>query len=243
MSNIVAWHKRQIPKNGIVLVEQPAIVDVCDFRGKNRIGSFSYTNVGCIIYSASIGRYTSIGHKVLIGPSEHPVDRLTTHGFAFNDIGTFKHDEQFMSMVVEDEFAFNAQRTTIGNDVWIGANSFIRRGVTIGDGAIVAAGAVVLEDVPPYAICVGVPARVIKYRFPEKTVERLLALKWWEYILKSEDLSGIDYKQIDKSIEIIGEAIASDKIQKIDNPLCLFRNGIVIGLNDDIQSQYSELYE
>lgn len=243
MGNVVAWPKRQIPKNGVVLVEQPAIVDVCDFRGTNRIGSFSYTNVGCIIYSASIGRYTSIGHRVLIGPLEHPVDRLSTHGFVFGDSGTFGLSDAYNSLIVEDDFGFNNQRTVIGNDVWIGANSFIRRGVKVGDGAIIAAGAVVLEDVPDYAICGGVPAKVIKYRFEEKTIDKLKSLKWWDYLLVSSRLNGIDYKNVNSSIDIITEAVASKRIQKLVSEVALFKSGVEIPLDAVNQGRYKELFK
>lgn len=68
----------------------------------------------------------------------------------------------------------------IGSDVWIGARAAILEGVTIGDGAVVAAGAVATKDVPPYAIVGGVPAKIIKYRFDEETIKKLLELKWWD---------------------------------------------------------------
>src|SRR5690606_3523018 len=70
---------------------------------------------------------------------------------------------------------------TLGNDVWLGAQVFVRDGVVIGDGAIVAAGAVVTADVPPYAIVGGVPAKVLRYRFPEDIIRRLLAVQWWHW--------------------------------------------------------------
>jgi acetyltransferase-like isoleucine patch superfamily enzyme len=71
------------------------------------------------------------------------------------------------------------KHTTIGNDVYIGANVFILDGVVIGDGAVVGAGAVVTRDVPPYAVAVGVPARVVKYRFDPETIQKLLQRQWW----------------------------------------------------------------
>ena len=73
---------------------------------------------------------------------------------------------------------------TIGNDVWIGGHSTVLPGVTIGDGAIIGAGAVVSKDIPPYAIAVGCPIRIIKYRFDEETIQQFLDLKWWD---KGED--------------------------------------------------------
>jgi virginiamycin A acetyltransferase len=71
--------------------------------------------------------------------------------------------------------------TTVGNDVWIGNGATIMPGVTIGDGAIIATGAVVTKDVPPYAIVGGNPATLLRYRFDEATIARLLALRWWEW--------------------------------------------------------------
>ena len=76
----------------------------------------------------------------------------------------------------------------IGNDVWIGANAMILGGITIGDGAIIGAGAVVTKDIPPYAIVGGIPARIIRYRFPNDVINALLSSQWWnlsENILKS----------------------------------------------------------
>ena len=70
---------------------------------------------------------------------------------------------------------------TLGNDVWIGYEAVILAGVTIGDGAIIGARAVVTRDVPPYAIVGGVPARLIRRRFDEATIESLLALQWWDW--------------------------------------------------------------
>jgi len=67
----------------------------------------------------------------------------------------------------------------LGNDVWIGANTLIMGGIKVGDGAIIGAGAVVTKDIPAYAIAVGCPAKVIRYRFDEPTIGRLLALQWW----------------------------------------------------------------
>ncbi|MBQ6267051.1 MAG: CatB-related O-acetyltransferase [Clostridia bacterium] len=75
--------------------------------------------------------------------------------------------------------------TVIGNDVWMGSKANVVRGVTVGDGAVIGASALVLEDIPPYAIAVGCPARVIKYRFDAETVERLLHLRWWDWEIET----------------------------------------------------------
>ena len=80
-----------------------------------------------------------------------------------------------------DRDTFSKGPVRVGNDVWIGANATILSGVTIGDGAVVAAGSVVTKSVPPYAIVGGAPAKIIKYRFPIETIERLLRLGWWNW--------------------------------------------------------------
>ncbi len=67
----------------------------------------------------------------------------------------------------------------MGNDVWVGSHVLMKGGITIGDGAVIAAGAVVVRDVPPYAIVGGVPAKIIKYRFSQDIIEKLMELKWW----------------------------------------------------------------
>ena len=95
------------------------------------------------------------------------------------------------------------QLTQVGNDVWSGHNVNVMAGVNVGDGVIIAAGAVVTKDVPPYAIVAGVPAQIIRYRFSEKNIERLLALKWWE--MELSELSGLSFKDIEKCLDALEE--------------------------------------
>jgi acetyltransferase-like isoleucine patch superfamily enzyme len=113
------------------------------------IGAFTY-GTHCRIDNARIGHFVSIGHGALIGPDNHPLDRLSTHPLFFD--------------VYED--CHLLPPAVIGHDVWIGANSVIMHGVTVGHGAVIASGAIVTKDVEPYAIVGGVPARVLKYREP-----------------------------------------------------------------------------
>ena len=87
------------------------------------------------------------------------------------------------------------KQTTIGNDVFIGANVTIIDGVTIGDGAIIGAGAVVVKDIPPYAVAGGIPAKVIKYRFDQDIIEKLLKLQWWNW--SDEELQKVADKEFD----------------------------------------------
>ena len=125
-----------------------------------------------VAIQCSIGKYCSISWNVSIGGANHNYSLLTTHSMLY--------DEQF-GMVESPLYNRFSNKCTIGNDVWIGAGAQILRGVTVGDGAVIAAGAVVTKDVPPYAIVCGVPAAIIKYRFDEKTIKQLLEIKWWDF--------------------------------------------------------------
>ena len=98
----------------------------------------------------------------------------------------------------------NERPVKIGNDVWIGRGAFIKGGVTIGDGAVIAAHAVVTKDVPPYAIVCGVPAKIIKYRFDCETIKELLDLKWWNYDLA--DFGELNWEDVKSSISKIRTA-------------------------------------
>jgi acetyltransferase-like isoleucine patch superfamily enzyme len=130
-----------------------------------QIGDFSYLNEGSRIEAGRIGNYCSIGPYVLIGLPEHRLDGLST--------------SPVLAESLEEDGGLPPP--TIGSDVWVGARAIVLRGVIIGDGAVVAAGAVVSRDVAPYGIVAGVPAREIRQRFATEVVEELLRLKWWEW--------------------------------------------------------------
>lgn len=121
-----------------------------------------------------IGKYCSIAREVLMILGNHRVDTVTT--YPFKALCGFWPE----SVDSTDDHSTKGD-IVIGNDVWIGARANIMSGVTIGTGAVIATAAVVTKDVPPYAIVGGNPARIIKYRFSEKIIERLLAVAWWDW--------------------------------------------------------------
>lgn len=137
------------------------------------IGVHTYIS-GSIINDATIGSFCSIARDCLIGGlAEHPTSMISTSPALYSsDILTGK------SFVTQTSYS-SKSRVIIGNDVWIGARCIILEGVTIGSGAVIAAGAVVTKNVPPYAIVGGVPARLIRYRFSENEIEKLLNFNWW----------------------------------------------------------------
>lgn len=154
----------------------------CSRLTKSEIGMYSYIGMHSEITQAKIGNFTSIGPYVKNIRGEHPTSTFVSTSPVFfsqlKQVGTtFTKEQKFKEFRFADE---NGQYSNfIGNDVWIGANVILLEGVNIGNGAIVAAGAVVTKDVPPYAIIGGVPAKVIRYRFSEDDILFLLDLQWW----------------------------------------------------------------
>jgi acetyltransferase-like isoleucine patch superfamily enzyme len=145
----------------------------CKLR-KTSVGKYSRINPFCQMTNCSIGNFTAIGQATLAGLGRHPTNYLSTHSIFYNKN---KMTDKWVQPI---DYKQNLP-ITIGNDVWIGRKAIIMDGVTIGDGAIVAAAALVTKDVPPYAIVGGVPAKVIKYRFSDEIIERLLQIKWWDW--------------------------------------------------------------
>lgn len=186
-------------------VEEPVAAKGCEIKSHCRIGAFSYLGSRSAITETQIGRYCSIATGVTIGPTDHPTDRFTTHLIAFGNDGPFKGCESFKRIRLGSPLDPTMKTTQIGNDVWIGANAIILRGVKVGDGAIVAAGSVVTKDVAPYSIVGGVPARLIRYRFDDSTVSRLMMLQWWRYSL-AEFLSQREHNDIEAFLNVMENA-------------------------------------
>lgn len=144
------------------------------------IGYASYVSDHSFIKNTVIGRYTCIANEVMTVAGNHPTSFVSIHP-AFYSLAQ-KPSYVKQSKFEDFKYLDSEKRVSIkiGNDVWIGARVTILEGISIGDGAVVAAGAIVTKDIPPYAIVGGIPAKVIKYRFNEEIIQKLLKLKWWE---------------------------------------------------------------
>lgn len=162
-----------------VALEPPCFVGKGASIGhRSKVGKYAFINADSIIYAnVTMGRYCALGRFVEIGLASHPLDFLSTHHLTISK-GPFVRDKDFES-ATKIPWQVHPE-TIIGNDVWIGAKACIVSGVTVGDGAVVAAGSIVTKDVPPYMIVGGNPAREIRSRFDKFIVERLLDLKWWD---------------------------------------------------------------
>lgn len=136
-----------------------------------RFGRGSYINDGIMRENTTVGRYCSIGRRVTIGAPNHPLD------FTTSATGLLAECDIRQGVTPEPD---KPAETIIGNDVWIAENVIILENLRIGDGAAIGAGAVVTADVPPFAIMVGAPARILRYRFDEEICSQLIDTAWWQ---------------------------------------------------------------
>jgi phosphonate metabolism protein (transferase hexapeptide repeat family) len=144
---------------------------------ESELGDYSYiVNDGDMAYT-TVGKFCSIAAMTRVNPGNHPMWRASQAHFTYRASAYFEGE-------ADEESFFDwrrSHRVILGNDVWIGHGAIVLPGRRIGDGAVVAAGAIVTKDVPAYAIVGGNPARVIKPRFPVAIAQRLSRLTWWDW--------------------------------------------------------------
>lgn len=156
------------------------------------IGLSTYIGGFTRVFSSDIGNYCSIGPDVLIGENEHILSNFTTCN-------------SLLSQAMKEEYAdLNRKRTIIQNDVWIGARALVKKGITISNGSVIAAHAVVTKNVPPYAIVAGVPAKIIGFRFEEDIAKKLIDSNWFSY----------DAEKIIKTLNKIQQSYSIDNFTK-----------------------------
>lgn len=170
----------------------------CKIMGQFNIGAYSYLGENCLVGGAIIGRYCSIAPGVKIGLGEHEPNHISMHPIFFGSKHSFNIPDRIGTQ--RDLTLKKHQIPKIGHDVWIGANVVICRGVEIGNGAVIAAGSIVRENVESYSIVGGVPAKFIKLRFSKDIISELMELNWWDYEL--ENFVGIDTSNVEGFIEI-----------------------------------------
>jgi FkbM family methyltransferase len=143
-----------------------------------QIGDYSYIGHNCFITKSTIGRYCSIANNVSIGQGEHDFNRISTSSIFYE----YPYQE------------LTRKACMIGNDVWIGVDAIIKRGVVIGDGAVIGANSFVNTDIPAYAVAAGSPAKILKFRFSPGKIAEIRKSSWWNYDLN-------DAKNIIRALE------------------------------------------
>ena len=141
------------------------------------LGDYSYIGQSCTVADATIGKFCAIAANVRIGAPNHPIHRPSLHRFTYcpeyYDAGAERDQGFFLDR--------RSDRVRIGHDVWIGHAVTVLPGISVGNGAVLAAGAVVTRDVESYTVVGGVPARRIRHRFPPSIAERLDRIAWWHW--------------------------------------------------------------
>lgn len=165
------------------------------------IGDFTYTGRNFTCWNAKIGKFCSISWNVGVGGANHDYNRISQHAFLYAP--------QFGMIDKGQKEGYNrfATKCIIGNDVWIGCNAVVCRDVKIGDGAVIAAGAVVTRDVAPYTIVGGVPAKMIKCRCSENLALRLQKTQWWN----------LPIEIIKSNFELFNSNITESSVIQIEN--------------------------
>lgn len=187
LSGKIFIEKNSIIKDCFLLVKELHIGRNTSLWGPN-IDIYSMLN------TVRIGSFCSIARNVSMQEYNHRMDRCSTYFFSSNIFGAG------MEQDIESRGPI-----TIGNDVWIASHVVIGSGATIGDGVVVGANSVVQGNVPPYAVVAGSPARVIRYRFDESIIARLMEIRWWEW----ED------ERIQKNRELFLDKLTSDVLDRV----------------------------
>lgn len=161
----------------------------------SQIGDFTYIAQNATIRLSSIGKFCSIGANFVCGWGIHPTNGISTSPMFYS---TQKQNGTTLS---DTDKIKETLPIHIGNDVFIGMNVTILDGVTIGDGAVIGAGSVVSKDIPPYAVAVGSPIRIIKYRFEEDVIHKLLNIEWWNWSEDRLDIIEQSFFDVDSFVQ------------------------------------------
>ncbi|MBO5081771.1 MAG: CatB-related O-acetyltransferase [Lachnospiraceae bacterium] len=156
-------------------IDRKAKVEAGSVFLSSSMKKYSYCGYDCQFVNVEVGAFCSISNNVVIGGGNHPLNWVSTSP-AF-----YKGRDSISKRLATLEYDSSDAHTIIGNDVWIGNGVLIKPGVIIGDGAVLGMGSVVTKDVEPYTIVGGNPAKVIRKRFDDETIQKLLAIKWWEW--------------------------------------------------------------
>ena len=188
-------HVQRIGKSRLFVEPPVRFLGPFVIRSDTYIGAYSEFGREVEVQAARLGRYCEVGPGCLIGATGHPTTWLSVNAFQYKSAAWGWHPSADHNEVIDPEAggrpSFRGETAIIGNDVWIGANVVVLRGVTIGDGAVIAANAVVTHDIAPYTIAGGIPAKPLRPRVPDEMRDEHLALQWWRF--SPNQLTGVPY--------------------------------------------------
>ena len=160
------------------------------------LDDYSYTSQNCQIIYSQIGKFVNIASFVRLNPGQHPKEWACQHHMLYR--------KEMYGFGSDDEEFFAKRRTKqviVGHDIWIGHGVTIMGGVSIANGAIVGSGAIVTKDVPAYSVVVGNPAKIIKFRFDSKTIDKLEEIQWWNWDRQKIKNSLEEFKNIETFVK------------------------------------------
>ncbi|MBQ3368009.1 CatB-related O-acetyltransferase [bacterium] len=198
--------KLLIAKGLKILLNPPALRN-CDIDKTSKVCAkseltrvamdrYSYVGNACFMVNVQIGAFCSIADRCCIGGAMHPIERVSSSP-------VFHEGSNILRKNFQKFPAVSTPKTVIENDVWIGMGSYIKSGVTIHSGAVIGMGSVVTHDVPAYEIWAGNPAKLIRKRFDEETVKKLLELKWWDWPDEKLEKYGQYFSSPEKLFEML----------------------------------------
>lgn len=192
------WRKSVIMRRGRRLESQ--VFSSSSLENVYSMGAFSIIRFGANIGAAHIGRFTAIGGGLVCSAPEHPVEAIGISSVFLKSYPWAQGGDNFYEVPLSNK-TLTTRPVHIGSDVWIGRDVYIKGGVNVGHGSIIAARSVVTKDVPSYSIVAGTPARIIRMRFPDHIIDNLLELCWWNF--DPSWMAEVDQSNINACVEYL----------------------------------------
>lgn len=190
------------------------------------LGAFSYVSgASRDTLKMRVGRYCSIARGVNVVSGNHPIEAVSTNPFFYGHYHS-KHLPDVVNRLEQPGFSRDLGHVDIGHDVWIGGYCVLKGGIKIGTGSVIAAGSVVVKDVPPYTIMGGNPAKPIRPRFDEDQIRLLLETEWWN--VEPQAIRDLPMFDIPAFCDMLAELRAKGLADPFNPPLLTLKDGEIV---------------